>query len=242
DTLQSVPVLPAFHSGPVTSMDVCVRKPLAVTCSADKSVRIWNFVNFTCELCKYFPEEPLSISMHPSGYYLLVGFADKLRLYTIIPDDLRTLHEFPIRGCRECAFARGGHQFAAVQGPLILIFNAWTFEQVATLKAHNGRVRSLYWTRGTHGLISCGADGAVYTWELLSGVLRGPAITKRVNEYIHKGVTFTSAIDIAGNTFAVGSDRVLRSITDSLLVREVKCPGADLTQIAVSQSGRMMFV
>lgn len=56
-----------FHSEKITGMDACLRKPLAVTCSIDKSVRLWNYVEKRCELCKYFPEEAYSISMHPSG-------------------------------------------------------------------------------------------------------------------------------------------------------------------------------
>jgi len=41
-------------------MDVCLRRPLVVTCSTDKSVRAWNWANPTnrrCEIVKYFNEE-----------------------------------------------------------------------------------------------------------------------------------------------------------------------------------------
>ena len=34
----------SFHSQAVTGVDVCIRKPLVVTCSADKSVRVWNYI------------------------------------------------------------------------------------------------------------------------------------------------------------------------------------------------------
>ena len=60
-------------------MDVCVRKPLVVTCGMDKSVRIWNYVEHTLEQMKYFTEEPYSVAIHPSGLNILVGFNDKLR-------------------------------------------------------------------------------------------------------------------------------------------------------------------
>jgi hypothetical protein len=29
----------------ITGIDVCVRKPLVATCGADKSVRIWNYLD-----------------------------------------------------------------------------------------------------------------------------------------------------------------------------------------------------
>ncbi|KAJ3361066.1 Cilia- and flagella-associated protein 57 [Allomyces arbusculus] len=319
DALSSSLCLPSVHMAPITGMDICVRKSLIATASTDRSIRLWNFVSFGSDLCKYFPEEPSCVSFHPSGYYLLAGFPDKLRLMTILPDDLRVIREFPVRGCRECAFARGGHLFAAVQASIISIYDAWTFDLVASLKGHNGRIRSLYWTRGTVGqglmvgagaalaaptgagataagaggkaalmdlddarLVSCGADGAVYTWVMRDVLTRqnqaaaandggggspsgksspasrgtgtgdgttaaatGPrtaAPMKRQNEYILKGVSFASAVDVACTTYAVGSDRVVRAIVDSLVVREVKNASADVTQITASQSGRMMFV
>jgi hypothetical protein len=62
------PCVTAFHGKSViTGLDVCVRKPLIVTCGLDKSVRAWNYHEHRMELCKYFSEEPLSIALHPTG-------------------------------------------------------------------------------------------------------------------------------------------------------------------------------
>ena len=47
------PLLP--RSASVTSVDCCMRKPLAVTASTDRSVRVWNYVERTCELSKVRP-------------------------------------------------------------------------------------------------------------------------------------------------------------------------------------------
>lgn len=38
---------------------------------------------------KRFDTEPLSLALHPTGYMLLAGFADKLRLMTLLADDVR---------------------------------------------------------------------------------------------------------------------------------------------------------
>lgn len=32
-----------FHSAAVTGLDLCIRKQILVTCSKDKTVRIWNY-------------------------------------------------------------------------------------------------------------------------------------------------------------------------------------------------------
>lgn len=44
-----------FHNGPITCMDVCLQRPLIVTCSKqDSTIRIWNYVNARCELARKF--------------------------------------------------------------------------------------------------------------------------------------------------------------------------------------------
>lgn len=101
DSPKMEPYLESHHSGAITGLDLCIRTPLLVTCSSDKSIRIWNYLTGTCELIKHFGEEPQSISLHPSGLYILVGFSDKLRLMNILMDDLRTVREFSIRACKK---------------------------------------------------------------------------------------------------------------------------------------------
>lgn len=82
-------------------MDVAVRKPLLVTAGADRSVRIWNYYDRICEVKKAFSEEIFSTSFHPSGFHVLVGQSDKLRLFDVLLDDLKLAQEFPVKSCRE---------------------------------------------------------------------------------------------------------------------------------------------
>ncbi|KAF0760107.1 hypothetical protein AaE_003619, partial [Aphanomyces astaci] len=170
----------------VTGMDVCVRKPTIVTCGLDKSVRVWNYIDRTCEVHKQFTEEAHSVSMHPSGLQILVGFADKLRLMNVLMDDIRPYKEFTIKACRECQFSTGGHLFAAVNGNTIQVFSMNTCDLVANLRGHNGKVRSIYWNYDDSGLISAGMDGAVYQWDLDE--------SKREGEFVQKGVPYYSAV------------------------------------------------
>ena len=225
----------SFHFAPVKGMDICGRKPLLVTCSSDKSIRIWNYIHNYCEQVKYFQEEVCSIALHPSGLYVLAGFTDKLRLMNILMDDIRTFREFPIRSCQECRFSNGGHLFAATHGNMIQIFSVWTFDCIGLLKGHNGRVRSLYFTPDDSILVSAGSDGAVYTWNMKE--------LKRENEHILKTCSYSSAVcSPNGKTvYAVGIDKMLKEITESSVTREVES-NSILTQVALSHSGKMMFV
>lgn len=51
------PAAQFFHSSPVVGLDTCLRKPLVATCSADRSVRVWNYIDRSIDLQKQFPEE-----------------------------------------------------------------------------------------------------------------------------------------------------------------------------------------
>ncbi|KAK6099155.1 hypothetical protein MT418_000606 [Batrachochytrium dendrobatidis] len=234
--------LQPFHHGQITGMDTCIRKPLIATCSSDKSICVWNYLETTSELVKYFPEEAFSIAIHPSGLYILVGFSDKLRLMNLLIDDIRPFREFTIRGCRECRFSNGGQYFAAVHGNTIQIYSTWNFDNLGNLKGHNGKVRSIYWTSDDSKIITAGVDGAVYDWSLkdLSG-FSGQGV-KRESESIMKSCSYSCACASPdGKTiFAVGSDKTLKEIIDSQIVRELESDYV-LTQIALSHSGRMMF-
>uniref|UniRef100_K7FI18 Cilia and flagella associated protein 57 n=2 Tax=Pelodiscus sinensis TaxID=13735 RepID=K7FI18_PELSI len=224
-----------LHSAAITGLDTCIRKPLVATCSLDRSVRIWNYETNTLDLYKEYQEEAYAISLHPTGHYVLVGFSDKLRLMNLLIDDIRTFKDFTVRGCRECTFSNGGHLFAAVNGNVIHIYSTTSFENVNNLKGHNGKVRSVIWSGDDNKLISCGTDGAVYEWSLLTG--------KRDTECVLKTCSYSSVAmsPDAKIIFAVGSDQTLKEISDSSILREVPSFDVTYTAIVVSHSGRMVF-
>ncbi|XP_011972224.2 cilia- and flagella-associated protein 57 isoform X2 [Ovis aries] len=129
-----------LHSASITGLDTCIRKPLIATCSVDRSVRLWNYESNSLELFKEYQEEAYTISLHPSGHYIVVGFADKLRIMNLLIDDIRSFKEYSVRGCKECSFSNGGHLFAAVNGNVIHIFSTTSLENISNLKGHTGKV------------------------------------------------------------------------------------------------------
>jgi len=40
----------SFHTDTITGLDICVRKPFIATCSKDRSIRIWNYVDKVLEI------------------------------------------------------------------------------------------------------------------------------------------------------------------------------------------------
>jgi WD40 repeat protein/phage terminase small subunit len=232
-----VPAAQPFHSSPIVGLDTCLRKPLVATCSADRSVRVWNYMDRNIDIHKTFPEEAFSVAFHPSGLHVLVGFSDKLRLMNLLIDDIRMVKEFPIKSCKECCFSNGGQYFAACNASLIQIFNSYTCEPVGNLRGHSGKVRSIYWTSDDSKIVSAGADGAVYEWKVKECKRDGERDNVLKSCQYHSVVCSADARSI----FAVGSDKKLKEISDSQTSKEFYCDDCCLTQVALSHGGRMLF-
>lgn len=165
---EAKPLSDRFHTNAITGLDVCIRKPLIVTCGIDSSVRVWNYEKNNLEVLTMFSEEPYSVAFHPSGFHIVVGFADKLRMMNIFANDIKSYKEIHIKGCKEIKFCNGGHMFAAANGHEVQVFNFYTGENPPNMKfrKHIAKVTSLNWNDDDSLLYSAGADGAVYEWKI----------------------------------------------------------------------------
>uniref|UniRef100_A0A8C0V724 Cilia and flagella associated protein 57 n=1 Tax=Cyanistes caeruleus TaxID=156563 RepID=A0A8C0V724_CYACU len=225
-----------LHSNSITGLDMCIWKPILATCSLDRSVRIWNYKTNNLELCKEYQEEAHTVSLHPTGLFCLVGFSDKLRFVSLLYEDMNVFKEFPVKKCRECSFSNGGHLFAAVNGNVIQIYSSITFENITNLKGHTGKVHAIKWSADDTKFVSCDTHGAVYEWNLLTG--------KKVSECVLKTCIYSS-ISLTYDAkiiFAVGSDQTLKEISESSIQHEVPAYDVVYTTVAVSRSGRLIFV
>ncbi len=167
-------VFKGFHLGPITSLDVCIHRPLFVTCSQkDSSIRVWNYVNFRCQVARCFAIEtgdgdhstnamvlPVNIThilncvaFHPSGYYLAAGFIDKLRFYYIMHNQFKEFRDVIIKNTTQLRFSNGGHFIAAaaaLRGSKqnqygVNVYNSYTLELVHHFKGPSHIVTELVW-------------------------------------------------------------------------------------------------
>lgn len=117
-----------FHSSHINGVDVCMKKHLIATCSHDNSIRIWNYVTKTLEICETFMDEPMSVAFHPSGFHIVVGFVDRVRMMNIFSRNIKTYKEIPIKGCKEIKFSHGGNLFACANQFAINVFKFYSGE------------------------------------------------------------------------------------------------------------------
>lgn len=121
---------------------------------------------------KTFDEQPHSVSVHPTGTQLVVGFDDRVRLVSLLLMDLFVTKELPVKACSSVKFATGGQCFAAVSGFTVQVFSTHTVALLTVLKGHLVEVVSLSWTCLDSRLVTAGSDGTVFTWEV-AGAVKG---------------------------------------------------------------------
>ena len=80
-----------LHSGGIVALDICLHKPLIATVGeTDKTVRVWNYLRRRCELVhRATNDEPTCVAFHPSGFEMLVGYKERVRLYSVLLSELK---------------------------------------------------------------------------------------------------------------------------------------------------------
>lgn len=88
-------------------------------------------------------------------------------------------------------------------------------------------------------IISSGADGAVYQWNLAAG-------GKREGEFVQKGISFEGAVtNVDGSAiFATSSNQVLKEIEvpSSQLAAEYPVVGRDASQVRLNRAQHFLFL
>lgn len=162
-----------FHARTINGMDVCIKKHLVATSSIDKTIKVWHYGNqFSLEISKEFQEEGFSVAFHPSGFHLIVGFNDRIKMMNVFQNDLQPYKDIPIKQCREIVFSNGGHLFACQNQGIICIFKFYTAENPSdyVFKKHTALIRSIAWLDDDTGFISAAWDSTIYLWKLDSKV------------------------------------------------------------------------
>ena len=90
-----------------------------------------------------FKEEPLSVSFHPFGLFLAVGFQSGFRIYAILNQQLSLLKEINLQSSRIVKYAHGGHFLVASDKRQIIIFDSVNYEEIQMLEGPQGDIIDL---------------------------------------------------------------------------------------------------
>lgn len=185
------PLIDQCHESSISCLDICRRKNLMITCGErDRRLKLWNLATKKLEADSLLAEDPISVLIHPSGFYLALAYSEKLVFENISPDfstlKRESFKELAIDNIRKIRFTRGGNKVAvACQNPQIIIFfKFFSFERIPnlTLRGHSAKITCLRFSPDDLYLYSAGADGLIYRWNLFNGQRneiqnKGPSIT-----------------------------------------------------------------
>ena len=165
-----------FHSDSIVSVDVAKWKQLVVTCSKDKSVRIWNYVNLQLEAMNTYEDEPLKVSFHPNGLHIAILFKGTIKVCDILENTLKEFREFRIYQPCDLKFSSFGDMLLVSFKNFFRIFNFFTgktmYDSKEIVNKHKGLIghtedlKWVSWDNDDHGITTCGYDGRIIYWNL----------------------------------------------------------------------------
>ena len=158
-----------FHHAEITGMDICLRKQLIVTCSANH-ICIWNWADKKFEMAWKNPpgEEATAVAFHPSGFHILAAIGDKVMFMNVLSNSITEYHAIVQKNCREIRFSNGGHLVALGSGPSTHIYHFYTIENPPNLKCtgHSGKIVNIDWFEDDSGFADCDNGGRVFFYDL----------------------------------------------------------------------------
>lgn len=158
-----------FHYGAINDLDVAVMKPLIVTCSSDKYVKIWNYQTKSLEMEKNFGEEAKLVAFHPSGFHLAVALSSRIKLLNVLMDGLEEMHDLIEKPVSAMSYSNGGQYFAIAKHSTVHVYSSYTGENMANLmlKSEGNAIIRIQWHIDDYRIYTLSTDGKgghAYEW------------------------------------------------------------------------------
>jgi WD40 repeat protein len=114
-------------------------------------------------------EKLTTVAIHPNGLQVLIGFADRVSMMTILINDLEELFSIDMRECKVSSFSPSGSFFALVNGFNIHVHETATGNELHVLRGHAASIKSIDWGESDTILTSFSTDGVAILWDVTKG-------------------------------------------------------------------------
>ncbi|XP_055839283.1 cilia- and flagella-associated protein 57-like [Episyrphus balteatus] len=234
--MKFTPLGELIHIDEIVDISVCSWRTIIMTASKDQTIRVWNYETEKVELVKRYQVDITVTELNATGQFAAIGFSDQLRIMQIFMDDLNIIKTYNFPRCSQVKYSYFGHLMAAAYESFISISSVYNLDVIRTLKGHNGNVLSLAWSRDDKYLISGGAEGAIYQWDVETG--------QRIQEIVQKGTEYRALCCSSDplSIFAVTDSGFLRELNNSEIIRELHTPKKEpFLSLALARSDLIMF-
>ncbi|KAL1462695.1 hypothetical protein WDU94_014509 [Cyamophila willieti] len=244
---QFVPLSHKFHFGEVKNLSTCVWKPWLMTSGfSDGHVCLFNYEKNKLIFSQYFNNDIHSLAMHPTGLFCVIAFTDVCQLAYIMMDKLVLGKSLsgkkegegysPVRSCNLMEFSSYGTILALADGVQIKLYDYIQFFLLITLVGHRMEISSFKWISSDDILLSCGLDGAVYTWNVKDGNRLVDVVTKHCKHHDIDSISDGKLI------YTVGNDGHLKEIKHEAVLQDLEVTNTSLSQIVMARNGQLTII
>ena len=83
-----------------------------------------------------------------TGFQVLVGFKDRVRLYNILSDKFKLYRETLQKSCKELKYSNGCQYWAGASAMVLVVYDSASFTQLMAFQGHMMIIRRLMWAPG----------------------------------------------------------------------------------------------
>ena len=168
------------HLGMVRDVALSLAKNQVVTVGEDQHLRIWHKTTAWKGMIDYkLQENPYSVSLHPSGVQVALGFKETFKVFAVLESELLCELDHVVKSCYSVSYSPGGKYLAANNGGSIVVYSPFTLRVVWILTGHSSPIRSLTWDGFDVVLTSACYGGTVAVWDVSKGEQRSPTIPRQ---------------------------------------------------------------
>ena len=87
-----------YHGQSITGMDICLRKPLIVTCS-EKVINVWNYQDFKLQIAASCSttDKARAVAFHPNGFHIVAAVGEKISMMNVLSNAIAEQTSFVLK-------------------------------------------------------------------------------------------------------------------------------------------------